>query len=57
LVTCKADATKWAVKIIEKSKIEPGDHSLQTEIDVLCRVNQENCVVGLSKRESSSPSA
>jgi serine/threonine protein kinase len=44
LVTCKADGEKWAVKIIEKSKINPGDHSLQTEIDILCRVDQENCV-------------
>lgn len=44
LVTCKADSTKWAVKIIEKSKIDPGDHSLQTEIDILCRVDQVNCV-------------
>ena len=43
-MTCKADSTKWAVKIIEKSKIDPGDHSLQTEIDILCRVDQENCV-------------
>ena len=32
------------MKIIEKSKIDPGDHSLQTEIDILCRVDQENCV-------------
>ena len=44
MVTCKADSTKWAVKIIEKSKIDPGDHSLQTEIDILCRVDQVNCV-------------
>ena len=43
-MTCKADATKWAVKIIEKSRIDKGDHSLQTEIDILCRVDQENCV-------------
>ena len=44
LVTCKADGTEWAVKIIEKSRVHPGDHSLQTEIDILCRVDHVNCV-------------
>ena len=42
LVTCKSDHSKWAVKVIEKSKVDPGDHSLQTEIDILCRVKQPN---------------
>jgi hypothetical protein len=32
------------VKIIEKSKVTPGDHTLQTEIDILCRVKDINCV-------------
>ena len=44
LVTNKAESAKYAVKIIEKARIDPGDHSLQTEIDILCRVTQENCV-------------
>ena len=44
LVTCKSDHSKWAVKVIEKSKVDPGDHSLQTEIDILCRVKQPNCI-------------
>jgi serine/threonine protein kinase len=44
LVTHRGDDTKWAVKVIEKSKIDPGDHALRTEIDILCRVNHVNCV-------------
>ena len=44
VVTRKVDNSKWAVKVIEKSRISPGDHALQTEIDILCRVNQPNCV-------------
>ena len=44
LVTHRAENTKWAVKIIEKSKIDPGDHALRTEIDILCRVDHVNCV-------------
>ena len=44
VVTRKVDNSKWAVKVIEKSRINPGDHALQTEIDILCRVNQPNCV-------------
>ena len=44
MVTCKSDRSKWAVKVIEKSKVDPGDHSLQTEIDILCRVKQPNCI-------------
>mmetsp|Transcript_39401 Transcript_39401/g.97569 ORF Transcript_39401/g.97569 Transcript_39401/m.97569 type:complete len:359 (+) Transcript_39401:407-1483(+) len=44
LATDKEDGGKWAVKIIEKSKVDPGDHSLQTEIDILCRVDNPYCV-------------
>ena len=44
LVTCKSDHSKWAVKVIDKRKVDPGDHSLQTEIDILCRVKQPNCI-------------
>jgi len=44
LVTSKVNGTKAAVKIIEKAKIDPGDHALRTEIDILCRVDHENCV-------------
>ena len=37
LVTSRADGSKWAVKVIEKSTVTPGDHALRTEIDILCR--------------------
>ena len=44
LVTSRADGSKWAVKVIEKSTVTPGDHALRTEIDILCRVDHVNCV-------------
>lgn len=44
LVTSRTDGSKWAVKVIEKSTVTPGDHALRTEIDILCRVDHVNCV-------------
>jgi len=45
LGVCKADGTKWAVKIIKRGSLAPEDEeSLATEITILQRVNHPNIV-------------
>mmetsp|Transcript_14929 Transcript_14929/g.48930 ORF Transcript_14929/g.48930 Transcript_14929/m.48930 type:complete len:354 (+) Transcript_14929:1037-2098(+) len=44
LVKSKETGKKLAVKIIEKASIEPGDMSLEIELDILCKVEHKNLV-------------
>jgi len=45
LSTCKADNTRWAVKIIKKSSLAPEDEeALKTEVDILERLDHVNIV-------------
>lgn len=44
LITSKKTGEKLAVKIIRKDQIDEGDATLRNEIDVLTRVEHENCV-------------
>lgn len=45
LAVCKADKTKWAVKVIEKKSLNPEDEkALKTEVDILGCLNHPNIV-------------
>lgn len=46
LATCKADNSKWAVKIIKRSSLAPEDEqALATEVSIMERIRHPNIII------------
>lgn len=46
LATCKADNSKWAIKVIKRSSLAPEDEqALATEVSIMERVRHPNIIV------------